>query len=146
MRLFKPNKIIVHHSLTEDSGTANWLAIMNYHTKQIGWNDIGFHAGVELVKNADMSNIEVFIGRSWLTPGAHTQGYNHDSLGICFVGDFDKRKPSDKMLIAGAKVIRMWMNLYRIPRQEIYTHNNFNPNKTCPGKKFPIERLRDMLI
>lgn len=135
--MFKPKKIIVHHSLTKDSETVSWGAIRKYHIGTLGWGDIGYHAGVELVGN----HYEVFLGRLWNKVGAHTKGQNYNSLGICFVGNYDLEKPFKKMLIEGGKLIFMWMKLFDISFKEIYTHHHFADYKTCPGTQFDLDNL-----
>lgn len=139
---FQPNKIIVHHSLTKDSGTVSWGAMRKYHVDILGWNDIGYHAGVELVGD----HYEAFFGRPWYLPGAHTKGHNDDSLGFCFVGNFDEEEPSDTLLEAGARVLFHWFVLFKIPTYCTYRHHDFNPNKTCPGRKFDMDKLLNKTI
>ena len=134
---FQPNKIIIHHSLTKDSETVSWGAIRKYHIETLGWNDIGYHAGAELVGD----HYEAFFGRPWYFPGAHTRGQNSDSLGFCFVGNYDEVEPSDAILEAGAKVIYQWLILFKIPTFCVYRHHDFNNQKTCPGVKFDMDRL-----
>lgn len=77
-------------------------------------------------------------------PGAHTKGQNADSMGICFVGNYDEDAPSDTMLLVGAKVIAYWMKIYVISSEEIYPHHKFADYKTCPGTLFPVDKLREM--
>jgi len=139
-----PQKIIVHHSLTKDSGTVSWGAIRRYHIEQRGWLDVGYHAGVELVENNNISYYETLLGRAWDIPGAHTAGQNNNSLGICFVGNFDIDTPPLAQLQAGAKLIKYWMSIFRIPFKEIYPHRKF-ADKTCPGKQFDMNALIDII-
>jgi len=127
-----PTKVIVHHSATADSRTFSWSAIKRYHVQNLGWDDIGYHCGIEIVDD----DYFAMMGRMWDVPGAHTVGQNGISLGICFVGNFDKYEPDEEMLITGAKVIKLWKKLYNIPTSAIHKHSEY-ANKTCPGKLFP---------
>lgn len=139
----KPNKkdrIVVHHSATADGQTFSWGAIRKYHVGTNGWLDIGYHGGVELVGD----HYEAMFGRDWGMDGAHTLGQNERALGICFVGNFDDAPCPDAQLAVGAMVLRTWMALYGIPATEIYPHNVFQ-NKSCPGKRFDMARLKGML-
>ncbi len=139
-----PNKVIIHHSATADSGSVSWGAIRTYHTKTLGWSDIGYHAGCELVVNGSNAYYEVLMGRPWNKTGAHCEGQNVNSLGFCFVGDFDKDIPPAEQLLVGAKLIRTWMDLYGIEMEQIYRHSDFSP-KTCPGGRFEMEILKALL-
>ena len=139
-----PTRIVIHHSLTKDSGTVSWLAIRKYHVLDLGWSDIGYHAGVELVETGSLSHYEILMGRAWDQAGAHTKGENHRSLGLCVVGDFDLEAPSRPALEAAARIIRLWMKLYRITSDEIYRHSHFS-TKSCPGRLFDLEALRRLL-
>ena len=138
---FKPIKIIAHHSLTKDSATVSWGAIRKYHTQTLGWSDIGYHAGVELVKSGADLYFEVLMGRMWDIPGAHTRGHNNDSLGICFIGNFDNYFPEQKLLMTGAKVISLWLKLFDLKIEDIYPHNHF-AQKSCPGSFFDLNNLK----
>jgi hypothetical protein len=143
---FKPKKIIVHHSLTRDSGSVSWGAIKKYHTETKGWSDIGYHIGVELVTSGNEIYFETLMGRMWDRAGAHVRGYNNDSLGICFVGNFDTREPPEAQLQAGARILTYWRKLFDIDMIAIYPHNFFDPNKTCPGLQFDMKRLKSFIF
>jgi len=145
MSLFKPNKIIVHHSATVDGQTFSTGAIRKYHIEVNGWAEIGYHCLTEFVKHSGIGYYENMLGRMWNIPGAHCADHNYDSLGICFVGNYDNEEPCDEILISGAKVIRLWMYLFGIPEQEIYPHRNFNPQKSCPGRLFSMDKLKELL-
>lgn len=134
-----PKKIILHHSLTEDSGTVSWGAIRKFHLTDPNYlyHDIGYHAGVELVKSGSELYYEVLMGRMWNDQGAHTRGHNARSLGLCFIGNFDIRRPPDTQLLAGARVVALWVRLFSIGVSEIYGHCDF-AEKSCPGKMFDL--------
>jgi N-acetylmuramoyl-L-alanine amidase len=141
-----PEKIIIHHSLTKDTGTVSWGAIRTYHTIELGWDDIGYHAGCELVVNGENSWYEILMGRDWFTPGAHTKNHNHDSLGFCFVGNWDEAIPVDGYLLTGAKVVKMWMELFGISIDQVWRHHDFADYKSCPGTMFPWDWFKEMII
>jgi N-acetylmuramoyl-L-alanine amidase len=147
-----PNSVVVHHSLTKDSGTVSWNAIRRYHMtpeEQGGpaggpWKDIGYHLGVELVTTADLSTYEALLGRPWDEAGAHCPGMNSHSLGVCFIGNFDEVVPPEEQLIVGAKWIAYWLRRYGISLASIFPHHQFHP-KSCPGTKFSMEHLKELV-
>lgn len=40
----------------------------------------------------------IYEGRGWDVDGAHTPGYNNQSICLGFIGDYNKNKPTDKQL------------------------------------------------
>jgi hypothetical protein len=137
---FLPLKIIIHHSATFDGPLASWPAIRRYHIEHNNFADIGYHAGAELIGGS----YEVLMGRPWDRPGAHTLHHNGDSLGFCFVGDFNVAPPASAQLIAGARVVALWLRLFGIPITEIYPHLVFNETD-CPGALFDVEAFRTIV-
>lgn len=131
--------IIVHHSLTKDGSTVSWGAIRRYHTEVRGWKDIGYHFGIELVGR----DFEIFVGRTLDEPGAHTKGHNHEGIGICVVGNFDLVPPHPAAWAKLVKLIKWLMQEYNIPPENVKGHREFAPYKTCPGKRFDLDRLRE---
>lgn len=137
-----PRYIIVHHSLTEDSETLSWPAIRKYH-KNKGWRDVGYHFGIELVGDRH----EIIVGRSMLDSGAHCleEGMNYKSIGICVVGNYDDDAPpleAWKLLI---KLIKDLMVIFTIPVENVRGHREFARYKSCPGKKFNMNLVREAL-
>jgi len=132
----KPECIILHHSLTKDSGTVSWDAIRRYH-KAKGWRDIGYHYGIELVGG----EYKIFKGRPEHQEGAHTkeQGMNRKSIGICLVGNFDWGEPCDAQL---NKLYELLEDIFkRYGKLPIYPHHHFANYKSCPGEKFPLDKV-----
>lgn len=139
--MLQPTRIIVHHSKTIDSGTVSWAAIRKFHVEQLGWLDTGYHAGVELVNGT----YECFYGRPVTMRGAHAAGANANSLGFCFVGDYDAASPEPAMLAAAARrVLAPWCAVYGIQTSAILPHSMF-ALKTCPGSMFVMDELRSMV-
>ena len=136
--MLKPKKIIIHHSLTRDSGTVSWSAIHNYHVNTKGWQDIGYHAGIEEING----QFVCLYGRpDWLS-GAHTKGHNGSSLGFCFVGDYNGSRPGDARLrVAARRVLAPWLLRYGLDVDDLVPHSQYS-SKTCPGLLFSMEQLR----
>jgi len=136
-----PQKISIHHSDSNDGPDLQWGGIRKWHMgippngpRDGPYRDIGYHAGIELIKD----HYEILIGRPWNQNGAHTLDHNWQALGLCLVGDFTLVQPPDAQLRLAAKFVRFWMELYGIPITQVYRHKDLNPGLTeCPGQAFP---------
>ena len=136
-----PKYVIIHHSLTKDSGTVSWDAIRKYHTKTLGWNAIGYHWGIELVNK----HYEIIAGRISDRVGAHVIGMNSKSIGICFIGNYDIDKVPKDMWAAGLRLVNWLQRIYNISNLNVKGHKEF-ANKTCPGRNFDLDLFRSNLI
>lgn len=145
--------IVIHHSLTEDSGTVSWGAIRKYHMNEKGWRDIGYHFGIELVNDA----YEVFAGRMPDIHGAHCEELhmNEEAYGICVVGNFDMAAPRGDQVKKLIELCRYLIRLDKIPVPNVLGHREVGLRagfdwqkgqyKSCPGKLFDMKILRGML-
>lgn len=135
--------IMIHHSLTKDGQVADWPAIKNYHIKERGWSDIGYHFGVEKIRGI----YQVQFGRDLNVAGAHCKEGSMNSLavGICLVGNFDVEVPCLNALsmLAYGLVVPL-MRRFSIPVENIFTHHEYASYKSCPGKLFPMNELKHM--
>jgi N-acetylmuramoyl-L-alanine amidase len=134
----KVKKLIIHHSLTFDGKVVDWTAIRKYHIETNGWADIGYQYGIELVGDKYV----VQKGRSEHTPGAHCLGQNDKSIGICVVGNYDLAEPANAALNLLAELCADICKRYGLTSNDIFPHNQFASYKTCPGKKFSMEKLK----
>ena len=134
-----PEYIILHHSLTRDSETVSWNAIRKYHVQKLNFRNIGYHMGLEQIKDRQ----EILMGRMMNETGAHCRQsrMNHRSLGICFIGNFDKEKPPKEQWNLGLKLVSSLMYVFKIPKDKVLGHNHFAKYKTCPGKKFDADEF-----
>lgn len=137
-----PEKIILHHSLTEDSGTVSWNAIRKYHVLELGWRDIGYHFGVEFLRDRH----EILVGRMPNEQGAHCKEHNEKSLGICFIGNYDLEQLPGDALVLGVRLVQYLRDLYHIPVREVIGHREaIGGWKSCPGSKFDLDYFRWLL-
>ena len=99
--------LFVHHTDTANSYSAAQAyaqvrAVYAFHTKVRGWNDIGYNFLVDRFGR-------VFEGRrgsiTTAVMGAHTGGFNTDSLGVAVLGTYTTQVPSRAALDALAGVL-----------------------------------------
>lgn len=137
-----PWHIILHHSLTKDNETVSWEAIRQYHLS-LGWKDIGYHFGIEKVGDS----YQVFTGRPIGTRGAHCRhmNMNGNSVGICFVGNYNEEDVPDAMYDVGIRLIAGLIYSTPCSVDYIFPHSHFNSNKLCPGIRFNMYRLKGKL-
>jgi N-acetylmuramoyl-L-alanine amidase len=136
--------LIIHHSLTADSGTVSWSAIERYHVQTNHWSDIGYHYGVELAG----TDYVALVGRSEVEVAAACKEAHMNQLGIhiCCVGNYDLLPPRLLMLdVLVHRLVKPLMVRYGIPKANIVGHRDFAPYKTCPGKWFDLESIRELI-
>jgi len=83
--------------------------------------------------------------------GAHAKGFNGDSIGVCFEGNFEKNLMNYNQIILGAALCFFIMtNILRVQNSsidEVLTGHRLLPYPTlCPGRHFPMWSLRGLLL
>ncbi|MGH9001826.1 MAG: N-acetylmuramoyl-L-alanine amidase, partial [Acidimicrobiia bacterium] len=97
----RPQKLVVHHTVTpnDDPDPASTVrAVYAYHTRQNGWNDIGYHYLVDAAGRVyegrfarpyapgEAPTEEDHEGRAVI--GAHAKSHNVGSMGVALLGEF----------------------------------------------------------
>ena len=129
------SKIIIHCTATKEGRPTTVAEVTLWH-KDRGFVTIGYHYLIGL-------NGEIWTGRPVEQIGAHTEGYNSNSIGVCYVGGLDAdgkakdtRTPAQKeSLVTLVKELKE-----KYPAATIHGHREF-ANKACPcfdvSKEFP---------
>ena len=121
-------EIIIHCADTPEGRDVRAEDIKRWHTKERGWNDIGYHYVIDLDGTIEP-------GRPIEVAGAHCTGHNADSIGICYVGGCDaKMQPKDtRTEEQKASLITLLKYLVaKYPGVKIYGHRDFS-SKACPS-------------
>jgi len=63
---------------------------------------------------------------------------NLESIGICFLGNFETTLMPEKQMLAGAELIKNLRERFNI--KEIKKHSDIVPT-LCPGKRFPFDKM-----
>jgi len=115
--------------------------IRRIHIEERGFDNIGYHYLV-CRDDGPGSSYQIKQGRPVHIAGAHAKGYNAESIGVCFEGNFDKgRMPEEQFLIGGTLILRL-MEKFGISK--ILAHRDVGATR-CPGRYFPLDRLRGHL-
>ena len=130
--------IVIHHSAT-DSGSA---AELDKAHRRRGWDEMGYHFVITNGQGANNGYVEV--GSRWKKQkwGAHCGGtpaneYNEHGIGICLIGDFTSRMPSDAQLASLKELMLYLMYNYRISPANVISHCDAPLAHTaCPGELF----------
>ncbi|MFJ4688679.1 peptidoglycan recognition protein [Streptomyces sp. NPDC088789] len=102
----KVKAAFVHHTATGNNYTCAEApsvirGIYRYHVKSMGWRDIGYNFLVDKCGN-------IYEGRAGgvakAVLGAHTLGFNSDSMGIAAIGSYGPTKPSNVAVTAIARL------------------------------------------
>jgi N-acetyl-anhydromuramyl-L-alanine amidase AmpD len=152
--------IVIHHSATKDGRAFDSQAIRQYHIKENGWQEIGYHLLIEKVED----EWYYVLGRPLSMSGAHSGTktsvlYNKIGIGICVVGCYDETPPEQRALDMLREIVKKLMGYYNISRENVIGHWEvfvrlglartkeaaWVKYKTCPGKKFDLDAFRRTL-
>ncbi|AKH82745.1 N-acetylmuramoyl-L-alanine amidase family protein [Streptomyces sp. CNQ-509] len=108
------NIAFVHHSATgndyrctEAPGLVR--GIYRYHTQSLNWADVGYNFLVDKCGR-------VYEGRAGgvtrAVMGAHTYGFNHNSMGIAVLGSYDSAVPSQAAVNAVSRLTAWKLGLF----------------------------------
>ncbi len=146
--------IIVHHSAT-DSGNAK--SFHKYHTSK-GYGGLCYHFVIGNGNGSPDGKIEEGFRWKEQIAGTHVDinswYHNIFGIGICLVGNFEKKPPTEKQMASLSQLIKDLSKKYGITQENIMGHNqvphstmnwdnneiivNYGNNKTaqtaCPGK------------
>lgn len=104
----------IHHSATGNNyacsqAPAVLRGIYRYHVKSSGWRDFGYNFAVDKCGN-------IYEGRAGgvtkAVLGAHTLGFNSNSMGIAVLGTFSGANPSAAAVNAVAKLTAWKLGLF----------------------------------
>jgi N-acetylmuramoyl-L-alanine amidase len=115
------NRLVVHCSATPNGKEYHAADIDRWH-KARGWDGIGYHFVIALDGSVEP-------GRPVETIGAHVEGHNRDSIGICLIGTDEFNSLQHTAL---ARLLADLRKQY--PAAEICGHRDFpDVHKLCPG-------------
>jgi hypothetical protein len=140
--------IIVHHSATRNGNSA---IFDKKHREENHWDGVAYDFVIGNGTDSGDGEVEVtFRWREQIT-GAHCKTPNNwaneEGIGICLVGNFDNTTPSASQMWSLAKLVRFLQSRYKIPTSRIYGHGSTPGARVtdCPGRMFPMARLKSML-
>jgi len=122
------NEIIIHCAATKPSMDigADW--IRKVHIQENKWKDIGYHYVVR-------RNGAVEEGRHIEEVGAHCNGHNTGTIGICMVGGITETgRPENNFTPAQFESVQLLINTLKseFPGITKLSGHNDYANKACP--------------
>ena len=122
-------RLILHHTASSRDNTT-LKQIDAWHKAR--WpnfkSSLGFFCGYHYVIGANW----IKQTRSAQENGAHTYGFNGDSIGICLTGNFETEQPTEKQLETLKGIIEQLRGIYKIPVENILGHKEVAAT-ACPG-------------
>ncbi|MFJ1927022.1 N-acetylmuramoyl-L-alanine amidase [Streptomyces sp. NPDC088131] len=130
----------VHHSATGNNYTCSQApsvlrGIYRYHVKSNGWRDIGYNFAVDKCGN-------IYEGRAGgvtkAVMGAHTLGFNTNTMGVVVLGTFSGTNPPAASVNAVAKLTAWKLGLFKANPKGKVTLVSGGSNKYKKGKKVKL--------
>ncbi|MFJ3672396.1 peptidoglycan recognition protein [Streptomyces sp. NPDC090106] len=119
----KVKAAFVHHTATGNGYRCSQApsvirGIYRYHVKSMGWRDIGYNFLVDKCGR-------IYEGRAGgvakAVLGAHTLGFNTDSMGVAVIGTFGSSRPPTASVTAVARLTAWKLGIYGAnPRGKTY--------------------------
>ncbi|MER6549018.1 N-acetylmuramoyl-L-alanine amidase [Streptomyces sp. NPDC001250] len=133
----KIKAVFVHHTASGNKYSCSQAdsvirSIYRYHVTSMGWRDMGYNFLVDKCGT-------IYEGRAGgvakAVLGAHTLGFNNNSMGIAVIGTYGTAKPSGAAVKAIARLTAWKLGLYGgNPRGKTYLTSS-GGNRYAKGKK-----------
>ncbi|WP_183095169.1 N-acetylmuramoyl-L-alanine amidase [Nocardioides stalactiti] len=129
-------QVHVHHTVSSNDYARADVpgmirAMYRYHTQNLGWSDIGYNFLVDR------------FGRLWegraggprrAVRGAHTLGFNHASVGVAAIGNFETARVGKPMIRALVRVAAWKLDTYGgDPHRTVWVRSN-GSDRFRPGR------------
>lgn len=119
----RTDEIILHHA---EAKSASVEEVNRWHLER-GWTGIGYHFYIR-------KDGRIYRGRPECAVGAHAQGHNSRSVGICCEGSYMSETMPKAQFDALVGLVREEMAKY--PGAKVLRHRDVN-STDCPGVNFP---------
>jgi hypothetical protein len=142
--------VVIHHSGTDNGNAA---IFDKWHREGRHWEGVGYDFIIGNGTGSGDGQVEPTYRWRQQKTGAHCGGTpgnwaNKDAIGICLVGNFNITAPTARQMQSLVRLLRFLQRRYGIPRSRIYGHGNtpgYTGKTKCPGKRFPMARLKSVL-
>lgn len=121
------DEIILHHA---EAKSASVEEVNRWHLER-GWTGIGYHFYIR-------KDGRIYRGRPEWAVGAHAQGHNSRSVGICVEGAYMTETMPKAQFDALVGLVREEMAKY--PGAKVLRHRDVN-STDCPGTNYPWKAL-----
>ena len=139
--------VIVHHTWSpmaqQYRGRTTINAVTNYQVHTRGFSDNSYDVMLHkdeiwLCRERDGGGLRGHLRAA----GAHCIGYNHNSLGICLIGNFDEEDPMQWGYDTLVWAIAEFCRVQEVAPERVMLHRQF-ANKSCPGRRISGPVLQD---
>lgn len=130
-KLSNPDTLVIHCSATKPSMDLTAATVRKWHMQQ-GWADIGYHWFIRRDGTVEK-------GRKETEVGAHVQGWNTRSLGICLAGGVSEKDGTTPEMNYTAE---QWLALETLCTEvlrrhptirSVIGHRDTGAKKACPS-------------
>ncbi|MEM9445626.1 MAG: LysM peptidoglycan-binding domain-containing protein [Verrucomicrobiota bacterium] len=136
--------IVAHHSGTPVGSGAIFDA---YHRSRGMENGLAYHFVIG--NGSDSGDGQIEISERWRKQihGGHVKSnwYNQNSIGICLVGNFQKKKPSRNQVASFIELTNYLRSDLLGGKPKLMLHREIKNERTiCPGKYFPAQAMHKL--
>lgn len=137
--------VVVHHS---GAPMGSPESITKDHNDR-GFRGLGYHFVISNGQGAPDG--QVFVGYRWQDqlPGVHVAGplaeqFNRETIGICLVGDGERREFTEAQLASLARLVVALREQTDLPAEAIHLSRDVSPT-SAPGRLFPEAMFRELI-